>query len=110
MSKSKEYRRLVTSTRWRILRSEKLSEQPLCEKCEKEGRVRLAEEVHHIRPIESSNNIQEMNILAFDRSNLMSVCRDCHHKIHNEMESKSKKAIAKNNERRTRSFISKFFK
>ena len=50
-------------------------------------RVRLADEVHHIVPIESVSDVKSMEMLAFDDTNLMSVCRECHHAIHNEMQS-----------------------
>ena len=49
---------------------------PLCEMCLKQGRYVAVEEVHHIVPLsEGGTN---------DESNLMSLCRSCHEKIHKE--------------------------
>ncbi len=42
--------------------------------CYKEGRMTLMEEVHHIIPVSKGG--------THDRSNLMSLCKSCHNKIH----------------------------
>lgn len=49
----------------------------MCEICLAEGRVTLVEEVHHIVPV-SKGGTNEW-------SNLMSLCRSCHTKIHHEI-------------------------
>ncbi len=49
----------------------------LCERCLKEGMVTLMEEVHHILPVNRGG--------TNDASNLMSLCRSCHNKIHIEL-------------------------
>jgi 5-methylcytosine-specific restriction endonuclease McrA len=43
--------------------------------------------VHHITPIETAATMEEMRRLAFNPANLMSLCDECHHKIHEEMRS-----------------------
>ena len=49
---------------------------PLCEMCLKQGRYVAVEEDHYIIPLaEGGSN---------DESNLMSLCRSCHEKIHKE--------------------------
>lgn len=82
------YKSLITSGTWTTLRAKHLAHHPLCSRCESEGRTKLAEEVHHINPIERGKTPEEMRRLAYDRANLQSLCKDCHFAIHNEMESK----------------------
>lgn len=70
----------------------KLREQPLCEKCLADGIaagvpggwIRSAHCVHHIIPIETAKTKEEMRRLAFNPTNLMSLCDECHAKIHKE--------------------------
>lgn len=62
---------------WRKIRRAYVESHPLCEKCLEEGRYVKVEEVHHIVPVsEGGTN---------DADNLMSLCRNCHAKIHAEM-------------------------
>lgn len=82
MRHSKNYVRLMNSSRWQTLRVEQLIRQPECEQCAKEGRVTLAQCVHHITPVESGRTDQECEHLAFSPSNLMSLCYSCHSAIH----------------------------
>ena len=109
MSKNALYIRLINSQRWRDCRSRQLRLRPLCQMCEREGRITLAEEVHHIKPIESTNDVTSMQSLAYDPTNLMSVCRECHHKIHADLMSHSKKAVRENNKRKTDQFFKRYF-
>ena len=62
----------LQSVRWQKLRLIKLSNNPLCEVCERVGRITEAEEVDHILP-----RIERPD-LTFVYSNLQSVCKDCH--------------------------------
>ena len=50
----------------------------MCRECRKYGRVREAVEVHHIK------HLEDYPELAYDDSNLVSLCRDCHRKMHPE--------------------------
>lgn len=62
---------------WAKIRAIKLHTQPLCEKCQSEGRYTRACLVHHIKPLsEGGTNAQD---------NLMSLCAACHNRIHHEM-------------------------
>lgn len=65
------------SRHWRSVREMKLRRSPLCERCQEEGLVTEATEVHHIVPISDGGAPY-----AFD--NLMSLCHRCHMKIHAE--------------------------
>lgn len=85
VSHNKEYIKLINTRRWQLLRKTTLDARPLCERCKKEGRLTEAEEVHHIKPIESTRFPERMRALAYDPTNLMSVCRDCHRLLHIEI-------------------------
>jgi 5-methylcytosine-specific restriction protein A len=65
-------RERLRGRKWTAIRKRKLSVNPLCERCEKEGRVTLAEEIDHIVPIDQGGSDED--------SNLMSLCVDCHYK------------------------------
>ena len=62
---------------WKRIRDRYAAEHPYCERCFEEGRLVLMEEVHHVIPVSRGG--------THDRSNLMSLCRSCHNKIHLEM-------------------------
>ena len=85
MAKDKDYKKLIHTTRWLRLRRDKLSDFPLCERCEEEGRVTAATEVHHIIPVENGLTRQEKERLMYDYTNLKALCHDCHVKTHTEM-------------------------
>ncbi len=85
MAKDADYRRLIHSARWLRLRREVLTRHPLCARCEEEGRVRTATEVHHVRPVEEATCLREKELLMFSPSNLRPLCHDCHVKTHTEM-------------------------
>lgn len=59
---------------WRNLRLQKLANDPLCEKCAAEGRVKLANTVDHKIPRSDRPD------LALDYENLRSNCHSCHSK------------------------------
>ena len=61
---------------WKRIRDRYVHKHPLCEQCLKEGRYVAVEEVHHIVPLADGG--------SNDESNLMSLCRSCHEKIHRE--------------------------
>lgn len=77
-SKYATYVRLINSWRWQQLRKRKFLANPICEDCLKRGRITPTIEVHHIRPVESGRNEREMTALAYDYSNLLSLCKACH--------------------------------
>jgi len=67
--------------RWRKLRHSHLITHPICQNCNKA----LAEEVHHVIPISTAFSPDKQSELAFNENNLMSVCVECHHQIHNKI-------------------------
>ena len=59
---------------WRKVRERYVQSHPLCEQCLKEGRMTPTEEVHHIKPVSQGG--------THSATNLMSLCKSCHNKIH----------------------------
>lgn len=58
---------------WRRIRLQYIQSHPLCEQCEREGRLTPAEEVHHILPL--------VNAGTHNAGNLMALCKSCHSRI-----------------------------
>ncbi|WP_321425030.1 HNH endonuclease signature motif containing protein [uncultured Bacteroides sp.] len=82
--KRTERKKWYNNTRWRKLRLQKLQDQPLCEECLKNGeKVTAAVDIHHIISFMSTDNEELKYQLFYDYSNLMSLCKECHQKIHN---------------------------
>lgn len=104
VNNKKYYNKLVHTPRWLMLRRQKLTENPTCQRCEEEGRQRFATEVHHVIPVEDGRTLQEMQRLAYDIHNLKSLCHECHVKTHTEM-GRSGKAYA---ERKNKTDIQRF--
>ena len=59
------------SRQWRVLRAVKLQQNPLCEECQRQGRLTPAQMVDHIVPINKGGEP-----LALE--NLQSLCNRCH--------------------------------
>ena len=49
-----------------------------CQLCKRYGRIRQATTVHHIKELD------EYPELALDNNNLISLCAECHNKVHPE--------------------------
>lgn len=62
---------------WKRIRDRYIKFKPLCEECQKSGRITPAQEVHHILPL-SKGGCNDVN-------NLMSLCKSCHSRITAEM-------------------------
>ena len=106
MSQKEDKRRIYNSREWHRLRDEKRRANPTCERCkalgQAEGRrignealtrrgwVTPVQVIHHIVPIETARNYDEMRALAFRWDNLQSLCFKCHSEIHQQMNSRSK--------------------
>jgi len=58
---------------WKRIRDRYIAAHPLCEQCQSEGRLMLAQEVHHIRPLADGG--------THDENNLMALCKSCHSRI-----------------------------
>jgi len=57
---------------WHKLRAMYISRNPLCEECRENGRIREAEEVHHVRSIVEAPELKQ------SMDNLRSLCKSCH--------------------------------
>lgn len=55
---------------WKQVRKRYLAAHPLCEDCQKAGRVTPAAEVHHIQPLSKGG--------THDESNLRALCKPCY--------------------------------
>ena len=55
---------------WKRIRDRYIATHPLCEQCQREGRLTPAQEVHHIKPLADGG--------THDTENLMSLCSSCH--------------------------------
>jgi 5-methylcytosine-specific restriction protein A len=74
----RERQAFYNSARWKRLRRAHLNENPLCERCEAEGRLVTAIIAHHkIDRLERPD-------LALDDANLESVCASHHSRHHND--------------------------
>lgn len=90
MSRDKNYTRMLNSKQWKLLRLWKLQQNPICQVCERKGKVSAAVDVHHITPVESATTLREMEALCFSPKNLLAVCIPCHIAIHQEAMSHTK--------------------
>ena len=77
-------RKIYNSQRWRHLRRIKFAMSPLCELCLKDNKVTPAEDIHHIVSFMSVSDPVQQYQLAYDVSNLMSLCKIHHQQIHNK--------------------------
>ena len=62
---------------WKRIRDRYIKSHPLCEECEKQGRLTPVQEVHHRVPLSKGG--------THERSNLVSLCHSCHMKAHGEL-------------------------
>ena len=68
-----------SSARWQKVRKLKLDQDPLCERCKREGRMATpGQQVHHIEPAALRPD------LFFVLENLETVCHPCHGKYNAE--------------------------
>lgn len=108
MAKDENYNRIIHSKEWRRVSKLYKAAHPLCEECEKWP----ATAVHHRRPLETFPNFEEMLAAAYDWQNLESVCRECHDKLHRELDShnykRNKQLAAQRNEERASAILSLF--
>jgi 5-methylcytosine-specific restriction protein A len=82
---------------WKRLRHLKFAANPVCELCEEKGLTRQTEEIHHVNPIDIDRPDPS---LIFDYDNLMSLCNECHSRLHQIMRSRMNPVEAQIAERR----------
>lgn len=109
MAKDKDYIKLIHTQRWLLLRREILTEHPLCERCQSEGYITPATEVHHRKPVEYGVNYAEKHRLMYDPSNLCTLCHNCHVTIHTEMGRSGKEATRRRNAEQVKRAVNKLF-
>lgn len=82
------------STRWKHKREDILRrDNNECQMCKAEGGHSEATTVHHIKHLKDNPE------LALEDSNLMSLCAECHNKVHPEKQKFKKKKPQLNEER-----------
>ena len=72
-------RHIYNNKKWKSLRNEYIAEHPLCECCGEP-----AMQVHHIKRFSTGRNKKEIEKLAYDKNNLMSLCKHCHISKHSK--------------------------
>lgn len=86
-ARHRERQELYQSKRWKEVRKAYFQDHPLCERCLKEGRITPAHDIHHrLSPFAKGLTPEEKDRRAFDWSNLMALCVDCHIKEHHKDE------------------------
>lgn len=80
--KQADIQKIYNTAKWKKIREAYFQTHPLCEECLSNGKTVPAVEVHHIREISNGTTIEEMQDIAYNSNNLMSLCVECHHNIH----------------------------
>jgi len=81
-NKKEERQKIYNNTRWRKLRDAKLQQYPLCEVCLAKGIITPAIDIHHIDSFMNYDGLKRLE-KAYNFANLLSICKECHQKIHN---------------------------
>lgn len=109
MAKDREYQRLINTGKWLKLRRAVLTAHPICQKCEAEGRLRAATEVHHVRPVEEAFTHAERVQRMYDVHNLRALCHECHVSTHTELGRSGKEATQQRNAEHVAEINRRFF-
>lgn len=73
--------KIYQDKRWKSTRLSYLQKNPLCELCLFKGIIKSGEDIHHIiSPFKYNGATRES--LAFTTDNLLTLCKDCHSKLH----------------------------
>ena len=103
------YRKMIHSTAWLKLRRDTLSVHPMCQRCQEEGRLSPATEVHHIVPVDDGLSLEEKRRLMFDPYNLLALCHRCHVMVHTDLGRSGKPRSQRTNAEALKRFKDKFF-
>lgn len=95
------YQKMINSSRWVTLRSVILADHPFCQNCKEKGVLKVATEVHHVRPVEDGLTQTDMQRLMFNEQNLRALCHDCHVAAHQDLGRSGRKR----NERVTKEYL-----
>lgn len=108
MKHNDTYIKLLNCKQWRLVRNAQLARKPLCEMCKSRGKVVAATCVHHIEEVESGHTYNECRRLAYEESNLMSLCMRCHVEIHKDRGSHTKEAHQERAHQRLAQWLSRW--
>lgn len=92
-NKEQNRQKCYNSLLWRNTSSIYKHENPLCEVCFQEGIITPAEHVHHAQKFNDQTSSVLQYQLLTDPDNLISVCSNCHHKIHQNRADLSEKQL-----------------
>ena len=85
-----------------------MQSNPLCEICAAAGIITPGTEIHHITPVDTGANNEQMELLAYNYNNLITLCHACHIKAHIELQSKSAKQTQARNKAKRTGFVDQF--
>ena len=92
--KSNLRKKLYADRLYQKIRKLYFMEHPLCEECLKNGKTVQARDVHHKQsPFNDNLSMVERYFLLRNPSNFISLCRDCHQKVHGNIKKKNWKKI-----------------
>lgn len=83
--RNKKWDRFYQNKTYKKIRDYYMRLHPLCELCLFNGRSVPAEHCHHRVPFGSGSTDEEKMKLLLSPDNLQALCRDCHEKIHAEL-------------------------
>lgn len=76
--------RYYSSAGWRNTSKSYKMQHPLCELCQVMDKVQSVDEIHHIVKFDDQDTDEKKQALLTDEDNLISLCKKCHHQIHND--------------------------
>jgi hypothetical protein len=79
-AEAQAYRALYKTARWRNTRRQQLTDHPICQRCEREGRVTAATICHHV------DKASKANPSTFFDGPFESRCAPCHDTIEQSIE------------------------
>lgn len=80
--KQRKRRKIYNSALWNKMRLAQLQSHPICQICKLEGKTTLGIDTHHLDSFINYDGMEMMN-KAYDSNNLISLCKECHNRIHN---------------------------
>lgn len=109
MAKDKDYQQLIHTSQWLRLRKYILTNHPLCQRCNAQGVITPAREVHHVRPVEEAVGKADKRQRMYDPNNLQALCHDCHVQVHTEMGRSGRAANKERKAKQVGATIKRFF-
>ena len=85
-----------------------MQSNPICEICAAAGIITPGTEVHHVTPVDTGANNEQIELLAYNYSNLVTLCHKCHVQAHKDLQSKSAKQTQARNKAKRTGFVDQF--